>query len=335
MDPIYQRGGSLWDRKRKSSLIDSILNDFDIPRIYIADFTFHESPLNRNMKSYAIIDGKQRLEAIFDFFEDRFALDDGFLYDEMPGEVLAGMKLSQLRERYPEVATKFENFNLTVAGVITDDEGKINELFVRLNSSKPLTGAEVRNAMRGVLPSVVRDIAGHPFFAEYVRFSIKRGQDKNAAAKLLLIEFRGEFADTKRKTLDRFAEEGLRAETSDLSGAASRLTKTLDLMTTIFEPRDALLRSQGALPLYYWLVRRYGREFPMAVRAFLQKFEEERRQNRILAKLNEDVADQELLLYDALNRSTDDQSSYEGRFRILSTRFWRYADEIRAQVAMR
>ena len=68
MNPPYQRRGRLWSDTDKAYLIDSIINGYDIPKLYIADFTWGNSELNLKKLPYAIIDGKQRFEAIFDFF---------------------------------------------------------------------------------------------------------------------------------------------------------------------------------------------------------------------------------------------------------------------------
>ena len=68
-DPPYQRRGHLWSKADKAYLIDSILNGFDVPKVYIADFTWGSSALNQKKLPYAIIDGKQRFEAILDFFD--------------------------------------------------------------------------------------------------------------------------------------------------------------------------------------------------------------------------------------------------------------------------
>lgn len=140
MSPSYQRHGRLWSKTDKAFLIDSILNEYDVPKIYVADFTFGHSPLNRSRMSYAIIDGKQRLEAIFDFFSGELVLDERFMLEEAPNLKLGGLGYPDLRKTHPDVADIFDNFPLSVMRVITDDETKINELFVRLNRSKPLTG---------------------------------------------------------------------------------------------------------------------------------------------------------------------------------------------------
>src|ERR1700712_162267 len=75
-EPAYQRRGRIWSDSDKAYLVDSILNDFDIPKLYLADFNSGDSPLNTARLPYAIIDGKQRLEAIVDFFNGTVALND-------------------------------------------------------------------------------------------------------------------------------------------------------------------------------------------------------------------------------------------------------------------
>ena len=47
MNPPYQRRGGLWSQTDKAYLIDSILNGYDIPKIYVADFTWGSSALNK------------------------------------------------------------------------------------------------------------------------------------------------------------------------------------------------------------------------------------------------------------------------------------------------
>jgi hypothetical protein len=326
MSPTYQRRGGIWSRHDKAFLIDSILNDFDIPKLYIANFSYGSTPLNEKNMQFAVIDGKQRFEAIFEFFESKFPLERSFVYADDPKLPLAGLTYKDLRSNHPDVASKFENFNLSVMSVVTDDESTINELFVRLNTSKPLTGAEVRNAMQGVVPELIRDIASDPFFKTRVRFDVKRGQDLNAAAKLLLIEFRGRLVDTKKISLDRFVDEGIQAEaqTKNFERAALRVKETLDQMLEIFIERDPLLSSQGPVSLYYWMVREYGDEYGQQIRPFLVQFEAKRKKNRLAARKPEtppEEIDAELLLYDTLNRSVNDQGSLEGRYAIIDSRF--------------
>jgi hypothetical protein len=325
LDPPYQRKGKIWSAVDKAYLIDSILNGYDVPKIYMADFTISNTPLNTERLPYAIIDGRQRFEAIFDFFEDRVALNEDFEADFDSSLQLAGLRYSDLRKNYPDVLERFEEFNLHVMSVITDDPTMINELFVRLNRSKPLTGAEIRNAMAGAVPMAIRRITEHAFFNEYIKFSTLRGQDKNTAAKLLLIEFRGKFVDVKRVQLDRFVEEGIASETDEFGIAADRVTSVLNRMIAVFVRKDPLLSSQGLVPVYYWLVREFGALD--SLREFLIRFERSRKANSELAGTKPEAADQELLAFDLLNRNTNDQKSLRGRFEILQRRYLAFLSE--------
>lgn len=324
MEPPYQRHGRLWSTTDKAYLVDSVLNDYDVPKIYIADFTYGNTKLNKKALPFAIIDGKQRLEALLDFFDGNLVLDEQFVFQQNPALKLAGLGHADLAKNHPDVADIFDNYALSVMRVVTDDESKINELFVRLNRSKPLTGAEIRNAMSGPAPQVIRNIAAHELFTSNVKFPVTRAQDKNAAAKLLLFEFHGELRETKKRNLDEFVKEmGKKKHNAQLEVGGRRVVDVLDEMTEIFLPKDALLASAGVFPVYYWFVRNTDENLHHRIRKFLVEFEEARRRNRhLIAKdPNSSQIDRELAQYDKFNRSTDDTQSYRVRYDILNARF--------------
>lgn len=329
MDPPYQRHGRLWSPTDKAFLIDSILNAYDVPKIYVADFTWGESPLNRQNLQYSIIDGRQQLEAIFDFFEGKLVLNSDFILLEDPSLKLGGLSYQDLKLRYPQVAETFDEYSLSVMGVFAQSLEPVTELFVRLNRSKPLTGAEIRNAMSGPAPEVFRQIAKHELFQEYITFTVKRRQDLNAAAKILYFEFAGSLTETKKSSLDEFTKAAAKNR-KELELAARRTLDVLDSMSEIFLPKDKILGSAGVFPVYYWFTRaREANDFQY-VREFLVRFEEDRKLNRELA-MDDPKVDNELLKYDRLNRSTDDIRSHRGRFEILSRRFAEFKKATRSR----
>lgn len=325
MEPPYQRRGRLWSEADKAYLIDSILNGFDVPKLYVADFTFGDSKLNKKRLPYAIIDGKQRLEAIFDFFDGKIVLNPDFKLLESPSVALGGLGYRDLAQNHAELAEQFDNYNLSVMSVITNSAELINELFVRLNRSKPLTGAEIRNAMSGPAPGVIRELAKADFFRTCVAFPVQRGQDLNAAAKILMFEFFGKPQGTKKTALDAFVKQAAK-DRKTLELAGRRAYTTLADITSIFLPRDKLLASAGILPVYYWFIRSLKAEEYPGVRDFLVHFEDERRDNRAAADDGRDPKklDRELHTYDQYNRSTNDPQSHTERLRILQERFSRY-----------
>jgi len=227
MNPEYQRRGGLWPRANKQLLINSVLNSYDIPKIYLSDFTYANTPLNESNKPYAVIDGKQRLETFFEFFEDKLPLGDTPVWFGKQEVTLTGLYLSNLRQQYPDLAIRFEDFRPTVMSVISDQEEDVNDLFVRLNLTVPVSGPERRNAMRGPIPPLVRELSEHEFFDVCIRFSTDRGQDLNSAAKMLLVEFRRQLVTTKKRDLDRFVKDNEKEPSAKFEKAVRRVENTL------------------------------------------------------------------------------------------------------------
>src|SRR5438309_12010961 len=69
--PQFQRN-AVWPRAAKAYLIDTILNERPIPLLFFQRTTSAQS----GRASYRVIDGQQRLRAIFEFMDDRFKLSE-------------------------------------------------------------------------------------------------------------------------------------------------------------------------------------------------------------------------------------------------------------------
>ena len=323
MDPPYQRRGKLWSPTDKAYLIDSIINGYDVPKIYIADFTWGVSKINVHKLPYAIIDGKQRFEAIFDFYDGKIVLNDDFTYLQNPNLKLSGLGYKDLL-KYTEVIEEFNNFNLSVVGVYANNETPITELFLRLNRSKALTGAEIRNAMAGPASEFIREISKHEFFKSDVRFETKRGQDLNLAAKLLLIEYRGDFVDTKKNDLDAFVQQFQEGPDDRLELSGRRIFENLDAMDSIFLPYDPLLNSAGIIPVYYWIIKKLDGNFFSSFRELINNFEKGRRTIKQFIREYPNKIDNvntTFIDYDNYNRNTNDALSHKGRYLILVDAF--------------
>jgi hypothetical protein len=74
-DADYQRG-NVWNLSDKQSLIDSIFKHIDIGK-----FTLIRRVWKCKTKLYEILDGKQRLNAIIEFYENRFEYNGKKFYD--------------------------------------------------------------------------------------------------------------------------------------------------------------------------------------------------------------------------------------------------------------
>jgi hypothetical protein len=332
--PSFQRRGNLWSPYKRAHLIDSVINDFDIPKLYVADFTFAPSALNEKHRPYAVVDGRQRFEAFFGFFKDELPLNRSAILEDDPGLKIGGLRYSQLKAANSALARKIEDFSPVVMSIITDDSDKISEMFVRLNSGEAANSAERRNAKPGPIPELIREMVGHPFFANRIRFNKHRMAEFNLAAKLLMLEHRGGFVDTKATNLDRFVMDAAR-ETGGLSAGAptpeqvvamerymsslERCTDTLETMSAAFGPRDPLLASAGHIPVYYKVIKDHP-EAADNFRDFLDQFTRAVDMTRENSRSRVGPIDNELLVYYTFSRTTNDQRSLRERYDILVSR---------------
>ena len=163
-DNIIQRG-TVWDKKRMSLLIDSILRGYPIPPIYTVKTEEKVKTSNGVVSVYDCLDGKQRCHAIKAFRNNEFALEG---LEECSGEGeenatnLNGLKYEDLAEALRD---EFDGYCLTAYFFtdITDDE--VSEVMARLNNGKPLTGIENARIKAKNLPNILK-LASHDLFVE-------------------------------------------------------------------------------------------------------------------------------------------------------------------------
>lgn len=131
----FQRDGNIWNNKKKSLLIESVLLDIPIPSIYLSE--------DEN-GSFIVIDGRQRLSTFFDFMDDKFKLIGLKLLSKLNGK-----KFSQLKDKEEKYKAKIEDKSLHIAKIrYGSDEPFIIETFARVNTTGVrLNAQEIRNAL--------------------------------------------------------------------------------------------------------------------------------------------------------------------------------------------
>ena len=326
MEPSYQRRADIWSRWKRAHLIDSILNDYDVPKFYIADFARIRSRINEKNRPFAVIDGKQRFLAVFEFLNNQLALNNSATFEKKTDIEIGGLFYAELKFKHPKIAAKVEDFTPVVMSVVSDSDEKISEMFVRLNSGESVNRAERRNAMPGMVPRMIADLTMHPFFIRQIRLNTKRMQDFNLAAKLLLLEYNGEFTDTKAPDLDAFVNVGIepsRNTKARLLEVEEAVQSVLERLASIFRDKDPLLSSQGGIPIYYWTLRNKP-NVAARLRPFLETFTAELRENLTLSRVRPDEADAELMTYYTMGRTTNDRESLKGRYAIFVRRLRSY-----------
>jgi hypothetical protein len=317
LEPPYQRMGGVWDMGKKQLLIDSLLNEFDIPKLYFHDFYPAESVAGHDYR-YAIIDGKQRLNAVWGYIEGDFALGEIELINQ-PDVDISGLTYGELGETHPRVKAQFDATLLPVVTVITQDTELIEEMFSRLNEAVPLNAAEQRNAFGGPIPAVIRRVSGHPFMEENVPFSNNRYRHFDLVCKFLLLEDADELTDLKKEYLDEFVKDFRSRTLEEAEYLGGEVEETFDVMRDVFLKKDELLQTIGMFTLHYLIYggfsgEPWGREVP---RRLLKEFEDARAENRTIAQDGIGKASYELLEFDRLAQSPNDRVALEFRLGVL------------------
>ena len=132
LNPDFQRG-SVWSPAARSYLIDTILRELPIPKIYLRTTV----DVSTKKAFREVVDGQQRLRAIIDFANDRFSLNKR-------ADEFAGKRYSSLEPKYQEI---FISYPLSVGQLLNATDDDVLEVFSRLNSySVSLNAAEKRHA---------------------------------------------------------------------------------------------------------------------------------------------------------------------------------------------
>lgn len=118
--PPFQRN-PVWVDRQKSYLIDTILNGFPIPEIYM-----QETIDGNGNSKYIIVDGQQRIRAVLEFIEGDFSMDekDSPNYADMSFDDLSAEKKQEIYQY---------NFVVRILPAIPDVE--LREIFQRLNKN--------------------------------------------------------------------------------------------------------------------------------------------------------------------------------------------------------
>lgn len=154
-DNAMQRG-LVWDKKKKSLLIHSMLMGYPIPAFYAV----------KNGNGYDMLDGKQRSNAIIDFINGKFELTDVpevEVTNEDGTTDMVDVNTLHFDEMEEALRDEITSCSLTIYYFegITDDE--VSEMFFRLNNGKALSAIELSRARTKSL-GAIKELGQHELF---------------------------------------------------------------------------------------------------------------------------------------------------------------------------
>lgn len=183
--PDFQRE-EVWPESKKQMLVDSILRGWHLPKFY-----FKKSPDG----SYECVDGQQRLNAIFDFYDDKFELTDA------GAKAFGGRTYSDLED---DVSDHFDDFEVEIEEIEDASDDDLEELFRRLQLGTPLNTAEKLNAVMGEYRDFCHECTKKDFLAEKLPVKNTRFSHFEIVARWGFIESRGIQPQMRLKQLEQF-----------------------------------------------------------------------------------------------------------------------------------
>ena len=311
--PDYQRPPA-WSRKQKQLLIDSILREYDIPKMY------WRSVKRDDGVRYEVIDGQQRLRTIWEYQAGEYGLPGDT--DPIQGITVGGQKYADLDM---DISTVFDSYAVDVViiddALQTDQEDEVRDMFLRLQNGTTLKAREKRNAMPGQMRDFAKEIAGHAFF-ENCKFSNSRFTYDHVASQMICIEMVGGPTSVRDGDLNRIYRENKIFDTT--GKIAKKVRRVLDYLLVAFPEKTPELERYNAISLYCLVSTLIESYAHIGTEANLAKwfiaFETDRREND---RLDEESRDPALVEYKRLTSySTDAEESIRSRLEYLEKLFF-------------
>lgn len=305
LSPEYQRG-KVWSKEKQQLLLDSIYRKMHVPQVYLRVL---------DNQYYECVDGQQRLNAIFDFFDNKVNLSKkytpecgGKYFDELP----------------QEIKDIFEDHELITVELNKSSDEEIREMFDRLQRGMPLTAGERLNAKIGNMHDFISNISKHEFFKN-ANIRDYRGAFHQISAQITALELFG-ISDVKFKNLEAIYDKykNIELESKELQ----QVKKVLNYLNKAFPNKTPELHSRAGIVSLYLLVSRLLKEYSMKDREneiynFIIEFEKK----LIEAEQKEDNV--ELLKYlNAVSHSSDSTNSIKTRDEVISNYFFMIVNDI-------
>jgi hypothetical protein len=228
-------------------LLDSIIKNIDIPKIYLAEVEGNEN------FDFECIDGKQRMATLLSFFKPE------------PGPPPLTIRIAsenysykQLQKYLPVLANKIDEFELTF--VIYEDLGDeefLREIFRRLQLGVRLNSGELLKTHTGTIRDFIyKEMGNAAPFLRRTNLSEKRFSRQFTLAQICINSFSrkdtNEFVRARYTDLEDFFKDNSNLSPKDEN--LQRIKKVLDLMDKRFGDKAQGISSRAVAVSAYLFV---------------------------------------------------------------------------------
>ena len=225
LHPEFQRA-SVWDTKRQSRLVESLMLNLPIPACFLAE----DEQDDEDVK--VVVDGQQRLMAIHDFYHGRFELEGLEVLKNLNGKKWDTLPPKLDRKILGRVIR-----TLTISRHTHPDLRFI--IFERLNTGAvPLVDQEIRNAtLGGSFNKLLNALATHVSFKELMRIEAPDVRLRHHELILRFFAINDAFSDYKpplKLLLTKFMREKRKSTPNEIQGFKDKFLQGLANSKTVF-----------------------------------------------------------------------------------------------------
>lgn len=182
LDPDYQRRHR-WTNETSSRLIESLVLNIPIPVVFISQDVDVDDEVSDSASRFTVIDGQQRLTAIFEFMKNKLKLEGLETLSELNGSYYKDLPPFLIR-RLEERTIKCLRIDSTVDAQVKFD------IFERLNTgSIKLESQELRNVTaRGVFNDALKELSKYSEFRKLIQVDEGNPEENTKVRKMEDVE---------------------------------------------------------------------------------------------------------------------------------------------------
>ncbi|MFA5169370.1 MAG: DUF262 domain-containing protein [Candidatus Paceibacterota bacterium] len=317
LQPDFQRE-EVWDEKKEQKLMDTILKNWDIPKVYLRA---------NDAENFDCVDGQQRMTAIFKFYDNELKLP------KESGEYV-GLFYKDLPDKVKDI---FDDYELDLVLIYDATEEELRNLFARLQLGVPLNSAEKLNAMSGNMRNFVKELSAKDFFKNKISLKNKRFAFQAISSQICLIEMNG-IRDAKFKDMEDFYSR--ETDFDNNSFLAKKIVKVLTEMDKIFPVKTSLFRSRSAIISFFIILSEMiknglslNSDYRKSLKDFYIKFQKDLKEE---IEKGSEAIDAELMVYQSkINQAPDSKESISKRHEILKRRLSLYEPKFKKYLELK
>lgn len=262
LSPIYQRE-DLWKEKERSFFIESLFLGRPIPTIYTV--------YNSNTNCHDVVDGKQRLKSLIDFYHNAFPLHRAsaqynYSYEKIVGKTYK--EIIHLSEHDPDVRELVDDFHKYQLPIFVINQtaslGEIIDIFDRLNRGQAhneiekLHGlycdTELYKSVLNVMNDGMRD-----FVEKYLKLKTSRMEDVMLCINIYLLILTGSNIDGKdERVKETFGKCSTKYSTEDFEKVEKTFKILLsDLNAMNFKKNSIIYKKTNIYTVFSFLLYCY------------------------------------------------------------------------------